>query len=354
MTEHPEIIKEKKERDLKDLVISLYSLGKYLLSNWVVLAAAGLIGAIIGVLVIWRSPVTYSANLSFVLEEGKSSSGGLSAIAGQFGLDLGSMGGSSSILAGDNIIGMLKSRRFTEKVLLTPYANNYSLADKYADVYELRKGWKKNEKIGKDIFFPVQDGRNGYSRLQDSLLQVIEESIMKKGLEVERLDKKMTFFKVGASLEDELLSKYFTERLVDNVIDFYIDTKTGRQRTNVNRLQRRADSIGVLLNRKTYTSAAARSQLLDINPAYESTTAFVEVSSRDKMMLGAIYGEVIKNLELQKASLTQETPTIQIVDDIMLPLKKNKKSKMSYLILGALSSLSLVAFFLTIRRWFIS
>jgi hypothetical protein len=343
---------EKKEKGLRDLIFSIIRWFKFLISKWMLLLGAGIIGGGIGIFIAYRSPVTYSANLSFVLEEGKSSGGGLSAIAGQFGVDLNSLtGGSSNMLAGDNIVGLLKSRKFVEMALLSPYDSKHSLADKYAESYKLKSAWKSNSRIGKEIFFPAQSSVEGYSRLQDSLLQVIEENIVKKELQVERADKKMSFFTVSSSFRDELLSKYFTERLVSNAVNFYIDTKTKRQRANIERLQRRADSIGFLLNRKTYTAAAARGELLDVNPAYQATGAYAEVSSRDKMMLGTIYGEVVKNLEIQKASLSQETPTIQVVDDIMLPLKVNKKSKFSYLILGGFFSIFITSACLIIIRW---
>jgi hypothetical protein len=89
-------------------------------------------------------------------------------------------------------------------------------------------------------------------------------------------------------------------------------------------LQKRADSIYVLLNRKTFSSATAQERLLDINPGLQSNAVSnVEVVGRDKMMLSAIYAEVVKNLEISKVALSQETPVMQIIDNVGLPLKKN-------------------------------
>jgi hypothetical protein len=293
--------------------------------------------ALLGVLIAWFSPVTYSTNLSFVVEEGKSSStSGLSALAGQFGFDMSSVTGGSNMLAGDNIIGLVSSRRIIEKALLSSYDKNNkkSLADVYAEKYKLKEKWDKKFKTS--INFPVQESRQGFSYRQDSLLQIIETFIMKEQLSVIRKDKKMSFINVSSTMKDELLTKLFTERLVEEATSFYIETKTRRQRANVDRLQNRADSIARLLNIKTFSTASVQSTILDVNPLFKTELVDAEVSARDKLMLGTIYAEVVKNLEIQKATLTQETPVIQVVDAALLPLKKNKTSKLISLIIGGI------------------
>jgi hypothetical protein len=342
------------EVNFKNLLFKLKEDLLLLKNNWLKIFIIGIIGGIIGFFVAFFKPVSYTGKLTFVLEEGKSSGGGLAAIAGQFGLDVNSASSSNSnMLAGDNIIGLLKSRRFTEAALLSAIdsSSKLSLADKYADIYELRDRWKNNSKINREIFFPVQASRQGYNRLQDSLIQVIEEAIFKECISVERADKKMSFFEVTVSFKDELLAKLYTERIVKNAIDFYIETKTRRLRNNVERLQKRADSIGALLNGQTYTAAAIQSSSLDINPAYQTAGVNAEVNVRNKMMLGTIYGEVVKNLEIQKATLTQETPIIQIVDSIELPLKKNKPSKLIHIIIGcSIASLLFIIYIVLFKK----
>jgi len=341
-------VAKSKDLSLGDILRVLIKGIRYVRRRWIYLLTACIVGGSLGVILAWTSPITYSAKVSFVLEEGKPSGGGLSALAGQFGFDLGASGG-TSILQGDNIIGLLKSRKFTKTALLSSFnGTSISLADKYAEVYNLRNEWQQDPKIGKEMFFPSTKAQASFSRLQDSLLSVIELAVMKKLL-VNRSDRKMTFYDVNIDLEDELLSKLFTERLVNNAVEFYIETKTRRQRSNVERLQRRADSIAGLLNYRTYTAAVKQSQVLDVNPAYQTAMVAAEVSSRDKLMIGTIYAEIVKNLEVQKATLTQETPVIQIVDGADMPLKKIRKSRIVYGIVGAFILLGLVLSFMATR-----
>lgn len=334
----------------RQLFSEITSAFKYLIKYWFRIGIVCLIGGIIGFLIATFSKPTYAAYASFILEEGKSGSG-FSSLAGQFGLDLGSLtSGGSSMLAGDNILGLLRSDAMIEEALLSPYdgSKTFSLADKYAEVYELRKAWQKNETIAKEIYFTAGE-RKKFSRVQDSLLKGMVLQ-MKKHVTSERPDKKMTFINVTCTTRDERLSKAFVEKLINNSIEFYINTKTQRQRNNVDRLQRRADSIARLLNQKTYSSASAQSKNIDINPMYQTATVSAELVGRDKIMIGTIYTEVVKNLEIQKASLTQETPVLQLVDTPYLPLKRIKKGRVRYTAIGLFLGGLVITSFLLLKK----
>ena len=302
---------------------------------------AGLIGALAGILIAWLHPVTYTSRLTFVVEESKSSGGSLaSALSGQFGLDIGSLTGGSGILAGDNVLELLKSHSLIKKTLLSPYndTGTYSLADQYATVYGWKENRKNSSKVGRDIYFPTTQKQ--FSRLEDSLLQLVIKKIGEDELSIAKPDKKLGFFEILITTKDEKFSQLFSERILKITTDFYVETKTRRLRGNVDRLERRADSLAMLLNRKTYSAADANLMLLDGNPAYASPSVSAEISSRDKTMQSLIYSEIVKNLEISKTALIQETPTVQIVDSPEMPLKKNKWSK---LILGGAGFL-IVAF----------
>lgn len=324
--------------------------GRYLLTQWWKILAGAVIGGVIGALIAFSSPKTYSSNLSFILEESKGGASSLSAISSELGLDLGGgFGGSSSMLSGENIIGLLKSRRFIKEVLVSSYSGNYSLADKYVDIHGLRSDLL--ESSGGDIRIPSNETR--LNRRQDSLLHTIQDRIVREELSVVRPEKRMSFFQVNLASRDELFSKLFTERLVDKTIGFYIEAKTRRLRTNVDRLQRRADSIGALLNNKTFSAAVAQSQALDINPAYQTATVRAELNTRDKMLLATIYGELVKNLEVQKVVLSQETPVIEIIDAAELPLKTEKLSIALYFVLGGMLFTFIAIAILVSRRLYI-
>jgi len=298
---------------------------KYVFSFKKLLAAAIITGALLGALSAWLWTPSYTARLTFVIDDAKSSgAGGLAALAGQFGFSMDGIGGGSGVLAGDNVQELVKSQKLIKATLLSAYdtTQTRSLADRYAEVNKLNKKWLKYSTDGKIISFPV-NGKQ-YTRLQDSLLHVITEQILGGEFGIAKTDKKLGFFEVNTTMKDERLAQLFCTRIIKQATDFYIRTKTSRLRSNVNRLQHRADSIGLILNRKTYAASSASQALLDLNPAYASANATAEVKERDKIVLSTIFTETVKNLEVSKTMLAQETPTVQIVDEPELPLKKNR------------------------------
>lgn len=312
------------EFSLKRLLNDRVSDIKYILQFKKSLALVIITGALLGALAAWLKRPTYTARLTFVVDDSKSSGGGggLSALAGLAGFNLDGLGGASGVLAGDNVEELIKSHKLIKKTLLTAYDSTQTLADRYATVNKLNSKWLKYSPDGKTIRFPLNGINN--TRLQDSLLHEMTELILADEFGIAKTDKKLGFFEVNATMKDEKLAQLFCTRMINQSTDFFISTKTKRLRDNVTRLQKRADSIGIILNHKTYSVAAANQSILDLNPAYTTANANIEVKERDKIVLATVYSETVKNLESSKTMLAQETPTVQIVDEPELPLKKNK------------------------------
>jgi hypothetical protein len=280
----------------------------------------GLFGALVGLgYSLVKKPV-YQAKVNFVIEENKQNAGGLfSALAGQVGIDLSTLSGGAGVLAGDNVLELLKSPTLLRKVLLSSYTadTTHSLAWQYASDYGKLNDYTK---LAGAALFPVSAGEINTSRVQDSLLTVLTTRIIEKELSVYKPDRKLSIFSLELSTRNELLSQLISMRLIKEAADFYIETKTRRLRINVDRLQKKADSISVLLNQRTMSTAAAN--ILNANPAYYSTQATVEISGREKYLLNTIYSDLNKSLDITRTALIQETPTIEIIDRPTLPLKK--------------------------------
>jgi hypothetical protein len=251
------------------------------------------------------------------------------------------------VLQGDNVLELLKSKSLLKKALLTSYdsAGTQTLADAYASAYGFSSKWASSNKVGRTINFSSKKGV--FTRLEDSLLHVILKRITEKELSISKPDKKLSLFSLQITTRDEQLSQLLCQRLLAVTSSFYIDTKTKRVRGNVERLQQRVDSIKAVLNNKTYTAISAGRELLDANPAFtQGGEMQVEVTGRDKMVQAAIFGELTKNLEASKTALLQETPTIQIVDNPEMPLKKNEVSWLLALLAGAFIGKFIAALYL--------
>lgn len=321
---------------LKVLILTIREWIAYLLSKWLIILIVGLIGGALGFIIALNKKPRYKGELTFVLEETKSGGlGAYSGLASQFGIDLGG-GGGMGVFSGDNIVEFLKSRLMVEKTLLSPVQYNgktTTLVDFYIDYNEIRKDWGHLPAM-KDLRFPVGANREKFSLQQDSILGMIYQTLVKENLVVEKPDKKLSFVSVVCTTESEAFCKMFIERLVDEAARFYIETKTKRSKAIVDKQQAQVDSIERLLNRQTYS--AAKIQDLNMNPVRKIASISGEVALRDKMVLQTMYGEVLKNLEISKMTLSQETPMIQIIDKPILPLKKDKLGKAKGIILGGI------------------
>ena len=64
----------------------------------------------------------------------------------------------------------------------------------------------------------------------------------------------------------------------------------------------------------------------------------------------AILTELVKQTELAKVTLRKETPLIQVIDQPILPLKKEKFGKAKGIVMGGFLAGFLIVFWLIIRR----
>lgn len=339
------------EITLKDILIKIGLIKDVLMSKWKQFLLILMLGGILGFIYAIVTPIKYVSKITFVVEENKGVGGGLSALAGQFGFDLGGASG-GSVFAGDNILLFLKSENLCREAMMTKYDNSgkINLADRYAEVKKLKKRWRKDNDVGEINF--AKYTKDSLPRLEDSLLQVlIKKNLLVNDLMVTKPDKKSTFIQLSVSSRDELFSFLFSQRLVDIATKKYVESKTKVKSANVSILQRRADSLSELLNDKTYRNASSQQALVDANPALKTAPIFAEISSREKSMIGTIFAEVVKNLEIAKSILSQETPAIQVVDQSTFPLEKIKVGKVKSSISWSLFFIFVYLVYIIISQW---
>ncbi len=282
--------------------------------KWILIVLAALVGLTLGVIYSLIKKPLYTATLTFSLEgDDKASGSSLMSIAAQFGFDLGgSVGG---IFEGDNIVELFKSRKMIETTMLQPYENT---GKTYGDIFLDIMNRRPKEAPAK--LFPINADAHTFSRLQDSAMGDIYELIAKSLLDIQKPDIHLNMYAVSFKCYDENYTKRFTETIVADVSKFYVDTKTKRERHNVDILQSRTDSIY-----RAYGSAlSGRAGILDanLNPAFQTPLVGAQKKQTDITVLGTAYGELLKNLELAKYTLLKQTPYIQVIDEPRYPLEK--------------------------------
>jgi len=287
----------------------------------------------------------YEANASFVLMEGSGSKGGgLASLGSQFGIDIGSLGGqSNSIFTGDNIYDIFKTKTIVEKVLLSEFDDEINSSQKktFADAYlKMYPSFVKNVILGNKLPPVNYYGYNNNlkpDRVKDSVLSKIFEKVVKNNLLVQKSNKKGSIIQVKITTNNELFSKRFTEKLIEEVKTFYLNINNTNTQIILSNLQQKADSLQGLLYQKSLQS----SRLFNANNGLNAYTATEELSQKDKTVAYALYSEVIKNLELTKMSQAQQTPIFQILETPRLPLENKKLELYELLFIGLLGGIVL-------------
>jgi hypothetical protein len=282
----------------------------------------------------WRllSTPSYIAKCTFVLEEKGGGGTGLSGLASQFGLDLGALGGGSgNFFSGENINDIIASSTIMEKVLLSKADDAVSLADHYLDASGMRNAMGWNGQLT-SLSFSKTASSLDEQRLRDTVLMVIQKKIKEKNLIIDKTNKKGTIFGVEVKSSDPHFAKLLTERLVSVTSEMYIDIKTRNLTSNITKLERRADSLRQLFgdkSRQTYSL-----QILDANEAFKSNLSMAEISQRDKTVIFELYAEVMKNLEISRMMLINQTPVIQLLDRPREPLVDTRFSILIVSVIG--------------------
>lgn len=333
---------------IKEWILYLQTQTRFLLLSGVLFASVGFIYAHL------QKP-SYTATLSFALDDEKSSGlgiGGALGLASSLGFDIGS-GSASGAFSGANLLELMKSRSLVEKTLLQPITVN-------GKTISLARYYIKMNKDMEEIFvsqadpFPPLANRSTFTLQQDSLLGVFYEQITGKNglLSVAQKDKKNSILSINVKSTDELFSKYFAENLANVVSSFYVETKSKKARQNYEILQKQTDSIRNELNMAISGVAAANDLTYNLNPALNSQRTPSVRKQIDVQANTAILTQLVANLEMAKVSLRKETPLIQVIDTPILPLLEEKMSKVKAVIFGGFLGVSLCIVFLVLRKLF--
>ncbi|MDR1594263.1 MAG: hypothetical protein LBS43_07265 [Prevotellaceae bacterium] len=325
------------EISLKELILKIIEIWKYILSKWVFIVVVGVLGASLGFVYSLTKTSEYVANLSFVVIEKSSSGGGLSTLAGQFGFNVGSQ--NAGVFSGSNMIELLQSRNLIERTLLSEIEINKKrcrLVDYYIELNLPEDEGEINSKLP----FPLGLDRADFSREQDSLLYVLSQAITTEKLFINRQKKGVNIITISFQNTDELFAKLFTEQLISIVSAFYIQTKTQNTKVNLAIMEARSDSI----QREYEAALEKQADFFDQNMNLSKQIVRVEQQKNQItiQLAGATYSELKRNIEILKLDLAQQTPLVQVIDAPIMPLGKTQFATTKGVILGGFLGVFLI------------
>lgn len=322
-------------KKLKDFKLLLISKLKFIV----------IISICCGLLVVARTSFLdslYEAKLSFVIEESQSSSlAGFSGLASQFGMNLGGSG--NGAFSQGNISELLLSRRVVEAALFDYGVlddKNDLLINHHIKINNYHEKWSENEKFKSLVF---SDNRQDFTISQDSILGLASMSLVENNIRIIKIDETSIISLVCQSKNEEF-AKLLAESLIKKLEDFYVIFQAGKALNTLDFIENRADSILIALEESEVQYANYKDSNFGVTRA-RGLLEEIQLK-RNVEILNVMYTEVIKNLEVSKFTLMNQTPLINIIDSPKFPLKSNAKSLIVSFVLGSVLGSILSSFYI--------
>ncbi|MFY7651358.1 MAG: hypothetical protein ACOVQE_01590 [Chitinophagaceae bacterium] len=320
------------EVSVADIAQSIKDSWHYLLKKWLIVLSVSILAGVVTVIYLSFAENKYVARLTFVSEnEGGSSLSSYAGIAAQFGFDIGTTGGGA--FEGDNLIELLKSRNLIEQVLFNKVGNE-TMLEKYLKNHNM---W--------EAFQPLNITQPGANIKTDSVVAILYKQILKKRLEVMKVDKKIDFVYIQFTDNNQQFASLFTNTLAQKAIQFYTEYKTRKNTANIQLLERQVDSVRSMLFGNIQQIASVND--LNVNPLRQTLRTNTQKKQVDLQVNSVLYTELLKNLELARLTLRKETPLIQIIDTPTLPLLNQKTGRamgfvVTVILVGIIASIALI------------
>lgn len=339
---------ENDEIRLKDIILKLVFFKNLLLKNWLVILAFVLLFSLLGVSYSLSKKTTYTADLTFVVDEQQEGHNPLSSMAGgiasQFGFNIG--GGSRGTFSQSNIEEIITSKRVVQAAILQTVTIDKKedlLIHHYFDFNGIYEEWKKNGVS----FIDFSIGSSVFSFQHDSLMGIVYNDLVENYITTSLGDENSIFL-ISCVSENEQFSKLLTESLATTLENYYIKFQTAKSESTLNLLSFRADSVLNELKIAEYQYATHK----DANFGVQRAEGLLEEIrlKRNVEILNVMYAEIIKNLEISKFTLINNKPLLNIIDRPVLPLEINELSPvLAFILFGVLGGFG-ISFFLIVRQ----
>lgn len=343
------------EMTLRDIILLFreYALEIWRKKWWIALCCLPFIG--------WKayeyskSKVTYTAKVTFMIDDGKGGGLGLGGI-------LSTLSGAEAEDNYDKIVALSKSMRIIGEVLMTKVTvngKNDFIGNHLIDVEKVNDEiWAKQE---------VKEGRpslNGFrfTRAEIDSFTTLEYSAVKhlmgllNGSEhfapifTAGYDKKSGIMTFKVSCQTEEMSIVLLNNFYDVLSRFYIEKTVEKNSATYQIVKAKTDSIRRALNsiesRKAAFDDASHAVLLNVDKVPSQRY------DREKQLLTLMYGESVKNLELANFALKSNTPYIQLIDKAVPPLLRNPVSRFKLLLTAIGMGVAFSISFIVLRKIF--
>jgi hypothetical protein len=330
-------MKNNDEASFKGIIVTISDYKNELKKRLLIILAVAIIFSLIGFGFSRSQEDQYNAVISFIVED-QSEGSNLSAFSGManmIGIDMGASATSS--FNQQNIIELLKSRKIIERTL-----NNTCKIEGKSDLL-INHYIRINNLITDSSAINLSS--NYYN---DSITRIVWFRIIDRDMDILFQNDKANILDLSFESLNAELAKNFTEIVIDEMSEMYIDHQTEKSRNTLNNLYNRSDSIFKDLKISERNFAKVKDNNMRVMTASGRLEELQYM--REVEILQAVYLELRKNIELSHMSVLNETPLIQIVDKPVLPLENINRSNLFWIVIFTFLGVFTICFIIILRK----
>jgi hypothetical protein len=329
----------------REVILKIASAKNALLKSWKVIIFFIILGFGIGYAmdVYLIKPNSYEATIVFNMG-GSTQSSDMGNLAGLFGM---SSATDANIFTGENFFYFVESRPVIERALLknvVVHGKPMILANFVIDSSGIKDDeWESRPNLHNFHFTKT----NADSLDMDSRVVLNELVIKLKSVtEIATLERKSSFIALTATIQNETLAALWAKTLLKTVEEVYTEKQTKKSRNTLSLLQRRADSLAIMLGKTEHKLARE----MDYSTQLIVPEAQISVNklTRNTSFLQTLYYEAMANADKMRVSLVKEAPLFTMIEDVKVPLDLKSESKKRAKI-GALVGLMLALIYVYIK-----
>lgn len=329
---------EEQEIDLIELARRIWKERKLILKwcGWAVIVA---------LMVGFSIPKEYTARVTVAPEtanNGKSMSGGLSALAGMAGIDLGSMQNNDA-LSPELYPDIVKSIPFSVEIFDVKVTDMEGKLNttvyEYLDEYQKKPWWghvigapfKALGWIVKKIKGEEENNNDDKNvnpfRLTNKQSAIINE--LSKRIIVE-VDKKTSVIMISVTMQDPLIAATLTNEVMNKLQDYITEYRTNKARKDLEYTQKLYEES--MQNYHKLQQEYAQYVDRNHNVSLRSAQTYQDRLKNEMELAFNVYNQTAQQLQVAKAKVQEDTPVYTVVEAATVPLSASKPMKMMILI----------------------
>lgn len=329
---------QEQEIDLIELAKKIWDGRKLILKvcGWAVL-----VGLVVG----FSIPKEYTANVTLAPEStagGKSMGGGLSALAGMAGINLGASQ-TADALSPELYPDIVKSIPFSIEMFEVKVTD--MKGELNTTVYEYLKEHQKKPWWGyitsapfKALGWVIKTIKGEKDEIKtvntvDPFKLTNEQndviSVLGKRISVQ-VDKKTSVIKISVTMQDPLIAATMTNEVMEKLQDYITEYRTNKARKDLEYTQRLYEESMQSYHeaQQEYAAYMDRNQNVSLRSAQTQQERL-----RNEMELAFnVYNQTAQQLQVAKAKVQEDTPVYTVVEAASVPLRATKPSKAMILI----------------------